>query len=53
LRTSIYTAFGPVFQKRRGKIVQQSAVDANVKWEVVQTVDTITPGNEHYSERRA
>jgi hypothetical protein len=22
-----------------------------VKWEVVQTVDTITPGNEHYNER--
>ena len=45
------TAFGPRFQKRRGKILQQSAVDASVKWEVVQTVDTITPGNEHYNER--
>ena len=49
--TKLNTAFGPVFQKRRGKILQQSAVDANLKWEVVQTVDTITPGNEHYSER--
>jgi hypothetical protein len=49
--TQLATPFGPRFQKRRGKILQQSALDANVKWEVVQTVDTITPGNEHYSER--
>lgn len=49
--TKLATAFGPVFQKRRGKVIQQSALDASVKWEVVQTVDTITPGNEHYSER--
>jgi len=48
---SLPTAFGPRFQKRRGKIYQQSAMDASVKWEVVQTTDTITPGNEHYNER--
>ena len=34
-----------------GKLWQRSNVDQNVKWEVVQTVDTITPGNEHYSEK--
>ncbi len=45
------TAYGPRFQKRRGKVFQQSALDPSVKWEVVQTVDTITPGNEHYNER--
>jgi hypothetical protein len=49
--SALPTAFGPRFQKRRGKVFQQSALDASVKWEVVQTVDTITPGNEHYSER--
>jgi hypothetical protein len=49
--TGSATAFGPRFQKRRGKIFQQSAIDSEVKWEVVQTVDTITPGNEHYNER--
>ncbi len=34
-----------------GKLWQRSNVEQNVKWEVVQTVDTITPGNEHYSEK--
>ena len=26
-------------------------MDPNLKWEVVQTVDTITPGRPHYSEQ--
>src|SRR6266498_6164049 len=26
-------------------------MDANLKWEIVQTVDTITPGAPHYSEQ--
>jgi hypothetical protein len=34
-----------------GKLWQRSNVEQNVKWEVVQTLDTITPGNEHYSEK--
>ena len=34
-----------------GKLWQRSNVEKDVKWEVVQTVDTITPGNEHYSEK--
>jgi hypothetical protein len=45
------TAFGPRFQKRRGKVYQQSAVDPKLKWEIVQTVDTINPASEHYNER--
>ncbi|HEY3170681.1 MAG TPA: hypothetical protein VGK08_06730, partial [Thermoanaerobaculia bacterium] len=49
--TTLPTGFGPRFQKRRGKIFQQSSIDPAVKWEVVQTLDTITPGNEHYNER--
>ncbi|MGD1095744.1 MAG: hypothetical protein ABSB35_27590 [Bryobacteraceae bacterium] len=35
-----------------GKLYQRSAVDQNrAPWEVVQVVDTITPGNPHYSEK--
>ena len=39
------------FYWREGKLWQRSNVDAGVEWEVVQTLDTITPGNEHYSEK--
>ena len=39
------------FYWREGKLWQRSNVDEKVEWEVVQTVDTITPGNEHYSEK--
>ena len=44
------------FGKRRfywqdGKLYQRSMVEANqAPWEVVQVIDTITPGNSHYSE---
>jgi hypothetical protein len=34
-----------------GKLYQRSNVVKGLKWEVVQVLDTITPGNEHYSEK--
>lgn len=34
-----------------GRLYQRSAMDPNVVWEVVQVLDTITPGNPHYSEK--
>jgi hypothetical protein len=39
------------FEWRAGKLYQRSMMDANVAWEVVQTLDTITPGSAHYSEK--
>ena len=39
------------FEWKAGKLYQRSMMDANVAWEVVQTLDTITPGNAHYSEK--
>ncbi|MBE7465068.1 MAG: hypothetical protein HS116_16445 [Planctomycetes bacterium] len=45
------TPFGKRFRVLGGKLMQQSAVDANVKWEVPQVIDTITPGNPHYNEK--
>ncbi|MEQ9617353.1 MAG: hypothetical protein RLN60_04885 [Phycisphaerales bacterium] len=42
-----YTVFGrPRFFERGGILYQRSAVDPDVTWEVVQTVDTINPGSE-------
>jgi hypothetical protein len=38
------------FYQENGKIYQRSNLDPKVSWEVVQVVDTITPGNSHYSE---
>src|SRR5713226_5235198 len=37
------------FEWRGDKLFQRSMTDANVEWEVVQTKDTITPGNSHFS----
>ncbi|MEO6326012.1 MAG: hypothetical protein ABIT01_05010 [Thermoanaerobaculia bacterium] len=45
------TPFGPRFKVRGGKIIQQSAVDPDVKWEVVQVADTIDPASAVYNER--
>jgi len=37
------------FERRGDKLFQRSMTDANVEWEIVQTKDTITPGNSHFS----
>jgi hypothetical protein len=34
-----------------GKLFQRSMINKDMQWEVIQTKDTITPGNEHYNER--
>jgi hypothetical protein len=38
------------FYRQNGKLYQRSMIDKDLSWEVVQVVDTITPGNSHYSE---
>jgi len=39
------------FEYREGKLFQRSMVEPDKEWEVVQVLDTITPGNIHYSEK--
>jgi hypothetical protein len=39
------------FEWRGDKLYQRSMVEPDKEWEVVQTLDTITPGNTHYSEK--
>ena len=39
------------FYREGGKLYQRAMLDENVKWEVVQVLDSITPGNSHYSEK--
>jgi hypothetical protein len=39
------------FEWREGKLFQRSMMEPDREWEVVQTLDTITPGNPHYSEK--
>src|SRR5579864_3256835 len=34
-----------------GKLFQRSMLDQNQQWEVVQVLDSITPGNPHYNEK--
>jgi hypothetical protein len=41
----------PRFFWEDGKLYQRSDVVKDRQWEVVQVLDTITPGNEHYSEK--
>jgi len=37
------------FEWRGEKLFQRSMTDPNVEWEIIQTKDTITPGNVHFS----
>jgi hypothetical protein len=37
------------FEWRGDKVVQRSMSEGSKEWEIVQTVDTITPGNVHFS----
>jgi hypothetical protein len=39
------------FEWRDGKLFQRSMAEPDKEWEVVQVLDTITPGNPHYSEK--
>ncbi len=39
------------FEWTGGKLFQRSMVEQGKEWEVVQVLDTITPGNPHYSEK--
>ena len=39
------------FEWRDGKAFQRSMSDENKEWEIVQTIDSITPGNVHFSEK--
>jgi hypothetical protein len=39
------------FEWRGDKVFQRSMSDPNKEWEIVQTVDTITPGNVHFSPK--
>jgi hypothetical protein len=39
------------FFNKDGKLFQRSAVEEGKVWELVQVIDTITPGDSHYSEK--
>jgi hypothetical protein len=48
------TPFGKrLFERLGGKLVQNSMVEQDLQWEIVQTKDTITPGHKHYNEKSA
>ncbi len=39
------------FEYENGKLYQNSMVEDNLRWEVIQTADTIDPASEHYNVR--
>lgn len=39
------------FEWREGKLYQRSMMDPTLEWEVVQTLDSITPSSSHYNEK--
>ena len=39
------------FESRGDKVLQRSMSEENKEWEIVQTIDSITPGNAHFSEK--
>jgi hypothetical protein len=56
---ALRTPFGkPRFERRPGddgreRLYQNSVVEPNLSWEIVQTADTIDPASEHYNVRSA
>ena len=48
------TPFGKrLFERQGDRLVQNSMVEKDLSWEVVQVKDTVTPGNRHYNEKSA
>ncbi|MGL4554473.1 MAG: hypothetical protein ACRC33_25195, partial [Gemmataceae bacterium] len=41
------------FEREGGKIIQNSMVEPGLRWEVPQTIDTVTPGHPRYSAKAA
>ena len=39
------------FEWREGRVFQRSMSEEKKEWEIVQTADTITPGNVHFNEK--
>jgi hypothetical protein len=51
---SLTTPFGTRrFVREGGRVVQRSVVEPNTQWEVVQVLDTVTPGAPHYNAKSA
>ncbi len=49
---ALRTPFGKRrFEEQDGKLYQNSVVEKDLRWEVIQTADTIDPANEHYNVR--
>ncbi|HKV64035.1 MAG TPA: hypothetical protein VJO16_19165 [Candidatus Acidoferrum sp.] len=49
---ALRTPWGPRrFESRGDKVIQRSMSDENKQWEIAQTIDSITPGNVHFSEK--
>ena len=49
---ALVTPFGKRrFERRGDKVIQNSMVEKDLSWEVVQTCDTINPRSDHYNER--
>jgi hypothetical protein len=50
--SAFLTPFGePMFERRGEKLIQRSMLDEKLEWELIQVVDTVTPGNPHYNEK--
>src|SRR5205823_10940866 len=48
------TPYGkPRFERRGGRVYQNSMVEKDISWEVVQSKDTINPAKEHYNPKAA
>jgi hypothetical protein len=47
------TPFGPRFVWEGSKLLQQSSMSPDVRWEIPQTIDTIDPLSSHYNPKSA
>lgn len=53
LKTTFDTARFEILREpgKEPKLIQRSTVEPDLYWEVVQTADTVRPGNDHYNPR--
>jgi hypothetical protein len=54
LQNQYFTPFGTNhrrFEWDGDRLFQNSVVDPNLRWEIVQTKDVVTPGSPHYNEK--
>src|SRR5262249_54898126 len=50
---SLQTPYGARFRRLGGELIQQSAIDPNLKWTIPQITESVDPTSTHFNRRAA